>query len=89
MEQLRTVPLKSKIGLKLYGKVAILVENDWENNRFVFQIPTDPNSPVRTAWLMSWSQEDEALKLIAEHTEKVPEKQQTDTVKLISIEPTD
>ena len=71
MDKLRTVPLKSKIGLSLYGKVGILVESDPDNNRFILQIPTYPDDPYRTAWEMSWSEERQALVLNKENMEKI------------------
>ena len=71
MDKLRTVPIKSKIGLSLYGKVGILVENDWENNRFVLQIPTYPDDPCRTAWEMRFDEEKGTLVLVKENIEKI------------------
>jgi hypothetical protein len=80
MDKLRTVPLKSKIGLSLYGKIGILVESNPEENRFVLQIPTYPDDPYRTAWEMRLDEERQTLVLVKENMEKVvkdPEPEKT------------
>lgn len=85
MDRLRKVPLKSKIGLSLYEKVGILVESDPDKNRFVLQIPTFPDDPNRTAWVMEYCEDRDALILVAAHTEKVSVKQDKDKILSIQI----
>lgn len=78
MDRLKEVPLKAKIGLKLYGKVGILVESRPEENRFVLQIPTHPDDPYRTAWLMKYDEEQDGLVLISENREKIEQPKEED-----------
>lgn len=78
MDRLRKVPIKSKIGLSLYGKVGILVESDPDNNRFVLQIPTYPDDPCRTAWEMRFDEDKETLVLVKENIEKIEKEKEAE-----------